>query len=59
MAEMTLLRDNARKEMADELSNIRQAKEELLQSIAEEFKVQVGRVRCLRYQILINFRPRP
>ncbi|KAJ7623446.1 hypothetical protein FB45DRAFT_925700 [Roridomyces roridus] len=39
VAEMTALRDNARKEMAEELESLRQAKEEL-KSLTEEFKVQ-------------------
>lgn len=40
LAEMTTLRDNARKEMADELQTIREAKE-ALKSLTEQVQVQV------------------
>lgn len=40
IAEMTVLRDNARKEMAEELKSIREAKD-ALKSLTEEVQVQV------------------
>ncbi|KAJ6496811.1 hypothetical protein DFH09DRAFT_1205098 [Mycena vulgaris] len=47
VAEMTTLRDNARKEMADELQSIREAKE-ALKSLTEEVQVQTASLKRKR-----------